>query len=817
MKKPGIDKIKENEMADLFHKAQWIWEDKTRKNSYLGASRLFHVPIAECRVSLSIFVDTMYKLYVNGRFVNAGPAPFKKPVIMVDSYDITPYIHQGENTAFILAHFIGVDVKFNLADKPGITALINIKPAGKEPIHIPTDQNWRVYPLSVWNENTLKMNWALDFVEDIRMGDFSLKVLSYYASQDYGQGAPPSKTEVEKLGREPKITRYPGLDIRPRMVPLLTWKKERVSQIKEIYRTTPEIHNLRDNSLRLLAEHTKPIYDVEKYHLFKPERIKLGRKRGELGYSLVYDLGRIVAADISFHIISSSAGVLDIGFSEILKDGCPDLFRLGSHYYARIHMEKGVNRFRIFSYSGFRYLYIVLKDFEGKLTINEISVHNRQADLRYIDKLEVEDRPLANIYDISRRSVILNTQANTLDCNSREKGTYWGDSLWIADMVGHMTGDFSHMRRLCYGATDELPKNGFLPSNLYGLGEVLFDYCLIPVIVMKNYFTYTKDKKTILDNLKTAERIIQTFRSLKDESGLVCLKDYIGEVKDEKGITCRILFLDHPGTSWHCTNTTPIDRDDYNAGINLFYLWALEALEYLYENLSLEKSVTKELEDLKSLIRDKFYMEEVGLIADAVNETKVQYSYSQIVNALAVITGVIWGKEASFALKTITDTDRNTWISKGTPYTYFYIFEALIKSGLAAMGIEITRKEWMIMLERGATTTWEGFRGEHHDSYNHAWSAPLPYLLYKGIAGVSPIEPGYGKVKISPCLKSMPRFAYSFSLPQGKISLSWERIIKEKQYKVHIQLPHSVKGYFTWEDTEIPFEKELETTVRDKG
>lgn len=126
---------------------------------------------------------------------------------------------------------------------------------------------------------------------------------------------------------------------------------------------------------------------------------------------------------------------------------------------------------------------------------------------------------------------------------------------------------------------------------------------------------------------------------------------------------------------------------------------------------------------LKTLIRDKFHIEETGLIADAVNETKTKYSYSQIVNALAVITGIIWGKETSFILKTITDTDRNTWISKGTPYTYFYVFEALIKSGLAAMGIEVTKKEWKIMLERGSTTTWEGFCGEHHDSYNHAWSA----------------------------------------------------------------------------------------------
>jgi hypothetical protein len=59
-------------------------------------------------------------------------------------------------------------------------------------------------------------------------------------------------------------------------------------------------------------------------------------------------------------------------------------------------------------------------------------------------------------------------------------------------------------------------------------------------------------------------------------------------------------------------------------------------------------------------------------------------------------------------------------------------------------------RDFTPMLERGATTTWEAWNAENHDSLNHAWSAVLPYLVRRGVMGLRPVTAGYGRVELAP-------------------------------------------------------------------
>jgi len=52
------------------------------------------------------------------------------------------------------------------------------------------------------------------------------------------------------------------------------------------------------------------------------------------------------------------------------------------------------------------------------------------------------------------------------------------------------------------------------------------------------------------------------------------------------------------------------------------------------------------------------------------------------------------------------------------------------KAGLEKEARELIIKEYSLMLERPATTTWETFGGDELDSLCHPWStAPLLFLL----------------------------------------------------------------------------------------
>lgn len=791
--------------TNTFKKAEWIWEQHERKNSYIGAYKKLNLSAAPKKISISLFADTHYKLYVNGRFVNAGPAPFAKPVIMADTFDITSLLKKGNNDIFILAHFIGVTVKYNRVDRAGVIAAIKGTCTDKKTISEYTGPSWQVYSLKCWNDDTPKKNWAIGFLEDVNLNSPSYAVLEAFATEDYGQ--PDQKYALAKLAKKPRCYKSDNLTVRERIVPYLTWSKEPPLVLKEIFRDNPEVYLLPD-SIRLDNEYLEPENDNAKYNIQKNVSVELHRKTGEKGYVLLYDMGRMTAGEITVEIQCDSRCIVDVQHTESIRNGRQYGSRIGSVYYNRFHLKKGLNRFRVFNFTGFRYIGLIMKDFIGNLEVKEVITNQCYGDLPYTDAIDSGDKKIDNIYDISKRSIILNGQANTYDCNSREQGTYWGDSLWIVDCIGHMTGDFAFMKHLAVVITDEVKLNGTITASLYGLSNALFDYSLVPMDLLNRYYEYTADKATVTEQLAACEEVISQFNSFKDDSGFVVLENICQDERYERGL----LFLDHPGTTWHPRQTVAIDRNDYNAGINLFYLKALQCMEELYKKLSLNRSYAKEISFLKKKIFEYFYDEQKGLLKDACDPKKKTFAYSQIVNCLGVMTGVLTGSKAKYALKQIVDIERNPWISQGTPYSYFFVAEALSKAGMVEEGIATIKKYWQPMIDRGATTTWEAFGGENHDSLNHAWSAPLPYLMYKGVIGLGQEGSGYQKLTFKPCLAAFDDFAYEFAIPQGKISVKWTKI-NTKEYDISIKIPKNIPSTLEVNGKSIKFSASISERV----
>ncbi len=781
--------------------SKFIWADEVQKNSYVGFRKKFIISDVPVNAHITIFADTHYKLYINGKFVNAGPAPFRKPVIYADTYNITPYLKKGRNTVFVFAHFIGKSVKYNISANPELIALISINMKNKKKINIPTDDTWEYINIDAWIKETPEINWALGFVEEIDMKKFSYKILSEYALEDYFvQKYPLNKIRFKKVSVLPDKKYI----IRSRITPNLKWTNITDLQVLNIFKTNTEIYDMNNNGLKADTEYLEPLYDIEKYNILKSGYIELNRRNGEHGVSILYDIKRISAGDINITIETDSECTVDIFFAETMHDWRPYLAPGYTKYFIRLHLKKGINKYRTYHFSGFRYIYIVSKNFIGNFKISSLSIQECYADFNYEERLETSDRLLKNIYDISFQSIKLNNQANIYDCNTREKGTYWGDAIWVADMTGHLTGNFSYMKNLCYGITEEFTALNKIQGNLYGIGDLLYDYSLVSAKLLKTYFEYTNDEKTVKDNISTVEKIIDSFRILKDKTGLI----YLGKRRiippDTKGE--GILFLDHPGNSWHPQLTTPIVREDYNSGINLFYLQALISLQFLYSSLNYKKSVKSEIEFLRKKIYNYFYIKNIGLIADSKNKKIKRFSFSQISNALAITTEVLTNKDALFAINKITKIKQNPYISQGTPYTYFFLSEAWAKLKQIKLGLSAIKQNWEPMLRRGATTTWETFNGDITDSLNHSWSAPLPYFLYRGAAGISPLKPGYKKIRIFPDFSAFDNFFYQIKIPSGKISIKWKEI-KPFTYELNLTIPKNTIGVFSYNDLNINFSK----------
>jgi hypothetical protein len=80
-------------------KAKWIWKKQRDYNQYnqtIIARRAFRLGQID-RAVIRITADSFYRLYINGKWVNDGPARSWPEHYQYDRIDVTSYLKVGNN------------------------------------------------------------------------------------------------------------------------------------------------------------------------------------------------------------------------------------------------------------------------------------------------------------------------------------------------------------------------------------------------------------------------------------------------------------------------------------------------------------------------------------------------------------------------------------------------------------------------------------------------------------------------------------------------------------------------------------------------
>ena len=371
----------------------------------------------------------------------------------------------------------------------------------------------------------------------------------------------------------------------------------------------------------------------------------------------------------------------------------------------------------------FRYVEVQVMEISDKfdLTVEKAEVRAvssaKDEDLKRYDTSDAE---LGKIDEIGVRTLHDCMQLVFEDGPKRDRRLWLGDLRIQALSDYYSYSDLDLVRRCLYLFAGSTMDDGricgglFIEPEVEGDDVVMFDYSLLFIPALLDYYEYSKDEETLRDLWPAAKKQIELSLGYFDEKGLVKDSDVMG--------WC---FLD-----WN------LDLNK-QAGAQGVYIYSLKAGKRICEILGDKEELSfieKEIEEKTAAALEYLYDEESGLFVSGEGR---QISWASQV--WMTLCGADKNGES------LINAESAKALSMVTPYMYHHYVQALIDTGMKEKALEVINLYWGGMAKLGADTFWEMYDPDDPDaspyggsiinSYCHAWSCGPVYFLRKYFRG----------------------------------------------------------------------------------
>lgn len=719
------------------------------------------------RFVIHVSGDNRYRLFVNGKSIGSGPARSDLANWNFETYDIAPYLQEGENciaaTVWNFAEYRPY-AQFSLQ-----TAFIVQGNTDAEQI-VNTNASWKVFhnkgyaPLPI-DKNALRAYIVVAQGEKVDAGLYPWD----FTSSKYDDHSWPS---AEVLWYAAKSKRY-GTDgnwqLVPRSIPMEEEREQYFSRI-----VTDEY---RSESSRLSRD--------GKWDLVVPAGKKI---------SILIDQSMLTNAYPHISLSGGKNAVITLSYAEALFDAKGNK---GHRDSTRGKTLKGISDVfimdggdeRVYSplyYRTFRYLKLDIQTADQPLNIRRLWSVFTGYPFQEVARFSSDKKWLDTIWTIGWRTARLCAADTYMDCPYYEQLQYVGDTRIQSLISLYVSGDVRLMKK----AIDDI-SHSFIPEGLTQSRYPCYDLQVIPTF-----------------SLWWVNMIHDLWMHRKEDT---FVKGHLNGIRSVLGWYDEKMAPDHllgPLSWWQFTDWSWPWKDSIELGgvppgvshggsvvISLQYAYALKKAAELMQafgNSGLAEEYRTKAEAICTAVYRLCWDSKKGCLAD----TREMMSYSQHANILAILTDAVPKEMQS---KLIDRIINDATLTKATYYFTFYLFEALEKTNQGQRFLEMLGP-WNKMVARGLTTFAEEDDPTRSDC--HAWSASPDYELLSLVCGIRPIAPGFSKVRIKPEPGDLKYLNGSVPHPSGNISLQMKK--KEKIYDFLITMPKNTDGLFIWKGKEYP-------------
>ncbi len=760
-----LEGYKQKEISpELFQKmwnAHWISVPKEPLNEFgvYHFRKTFDIKAVPSRFIVHVSADNRYKLYLNGHLVSLGPARGDVFNWNFETVDLSPWLKEGKN---VLAATV-----WNYAElKP--LAQISFNQTGfilqgntSDEEIVNTNETWKCIKNSAYNPkiSPVRGYFAAGPGESVNANDYPWNWENVaFDDQNWLLAAKGLKGYM-KGGRD-----YPGRLLVPSPIPPMEMKSERFQAVR-------------------LAEGVKYAsgFPNKKTSLTIPANSKV---------RLLIDQGKLTTGYLTLDFSKGKDAVVEISYAEALYADLSKGIKgnrnetEGKKFlgYADLLTADGGDHRSVTSlwWRTWRYVNVSIETAGQPLVIDDIYGTTSMYPFQLESSFSAEEKELNKILDTGWLTARLCANETYMDCPYYEQLQYFGDTRIQALISMYNTRDPYLIKNHLEQGRQSMVADGITMSRYpSGLHQFISSYSLWWICSGYDYWMYRGDEAYLKSLLPAYRSILSWYEQwLKPDSSLAYIPFWF--------------FGD-----WAAgfKSGEPVREDNGNSAFqDLQYLLALDnaiEMEETFGMKDMAEHYKKIAQSLRAGFDRKYWDAARNLYADTYDHK----SFSQHVNIMAVLAGIVSGDKAKSVMET---TLSDSSLIQATIYFRFYLNQALNKAGLSDQLLDHIGI-WRDQLALGLTTWAE--QPEPSRSDCHAWGASLNIEFFRILLGIDSASPGFKKVRIQPALGKLKNASGSIPHPKGTISVSYV-IDKNNQLKAEITLPSGTEGTFIWKNKE---------------
>ncbi|MCH4147678.1 MAG: alpha-L-rhamnosidase N-terminal domain-containing protein [Prevotella sp.] len=741
----------------------YIWADKQNPDSqqYVVFRKKFKIQKVSRNTDVEIFADSRYLLWINGQYVMRGPCRFNPASPDYDQKNISDYLHKGNNTIVVLAHYYGNSINGHIMKaQPALTLRLVDAQTGME--FVKTDPTWKCSDKVSYQPAHMSWNSVTDNID----------------------------------GR---------IDGRQWMMP--DYDDSHWAFAHKI--STPLLGNLKLNELPLPRE-TK----LDSLELL-PQRVLLERCLPvtlQEGKEIIIDYRRMALVYTKISLSAQQNSELSFSFASRYRNGkIEESFGRNNRYIAK----EGQQTFMSTDQWGGHYM--VLKCLKGNITINHLELFERFYPFERLGSFESNDTLLNEVWDMGVRTIeavcddaygsdirernewlqdpaepnFVTTQVALVAPSTDGKSMVLSDSRLLKNLLRHAyLGQLPDGRIRATFPTDR---------GDYDCHYFIDDYACQFIEALRMYYEATGDKPFVKEVWNGVVKQLDWFAKRIQSDGLVLAREYCSFDNPLAYITCQgatinaYIFKAYKDAAYLAKE---LDNPIYKV-----YLQQAEKLSIAYNKLlwnPQEQAFNSAIKD-GEILKPTVHAQLMALYSEIIDKDKKEGAWKWFLNNYKNKGRCRVCNNPDY-LKAIESKD-----GVDMPVTYYWVLSEFYKRDTTKFDLEALseiRRRWTPMLAytKDEGTLAEVFADEKGGGISescHNYGAVPVYFLSSYVLGVRRSGSVWKKeLLINPRIGDLQYARGKVVTQFGVIGMDWQREENGKKLVVKVTGPNDIK--YVW-------------------